>query len=146
MFDTSEADIRNLRSNGKTVICYISAGSWEKWRKDGEDFPEIAIGKSLDGWPDEKWLDTRNGDVRSIIEQRFLMAQQKGCHGIEPDNVDGWDNETGFSLTKDDSKDYLTFLSTAAHNLNLLIGLKNAAEIVSDMQPLFDFAIVEECK
>ena len=80
------------------------------------------------------------------MEERFQIAKEKGCQGIEPDNVDGWDNETGFSLTKDDSEEYLTFLSAAAHNLDLLIGLKNSAEIASTMQPNFDFAVVEECK
>ena len=37
------------------------------------------------------------------------------------------------------------FLSTTAHDLGLLIGLKNSAELASNMQPKFDFAIVEEC-
>jgi len=146
MFDTSESKIQNLKDSGRTVICYISAGSWENWRPDKNKFPKEVKGKNLDGWKGEKWLDVRDETVRSIMKERFAKAKDKGCKAIEPDNVDGWDNDTGFPLTKNDTKDYQLFLSTTAHDMGLLIGLKNTAALASEMQPNFDFAIVEECK
>jgi len=145
MFDTSKRKIKDLKNSGKTVICYMSAGSWENWRPDKKKFPEKVKGNNLDGWAGEKWLDIRNSKVRKIMKKRFAKAKKKGCQAIEPDNIDGWDNDTGFQLTKEDTKNYQLFLSTTAHKKGLLIGLKNSAELASEMQPNFDFAIVEEC-
>ena len=58
--DTPKSTIKAFKDKGKKVICYFSAGSWEKWRDDRNQLPAAAIGKVMDGWPDEKWLDTRN--------------------------------------------------------------------------------------
>ena len=41
MFDTSKTGIEDLRNNGKTVICYMSAGSWEDWRQDKKKFKKV---------------------------------------------------------------------------------------------------------
>lgn len=57
---TSQTTIDALQVAGKAAVCYISIGSWEKWRHDADDFPAAAIGNELDGWPDERWLDVTN--------------------------------------------------------------------------------------
>ena len=145
LFDTSTDNISNLKAEGHTVICYFSAGSWENWREDADQFPSVSLGKNLDGWPGEKWLDTRNGEVREIMKNRILLAKSKGCQGVEADNLDGYGNNTGFNLSKSNSINYISFLAMEAHNTNLVIALKNSAEIVSSVQPVLDFAIVESC-
>ena len=47
--DATKAQISTLRAAGKTVICYISFGSWENWRPDKNKFPASVIGKAYDG-------------------------------------------------------------------------------------------------
>eukprot|EP00554_Chaetoceros_debilis_P002574 CAMPEP_0194095822 /NCGR_PEP_ID=MMETSP0149-20130528/57026_1 /TAXON_ID=122233 /ORGANISM="Chaetoceros debilis, Strain MM31A-1" /LENGTH=480 /DNA_ID=CAMNT_0038781781 /DNA_START=129 /DNA_END=1571 /DNA_ORIENTATION=- len=145
LFDTNKKDIASIRSMGKVVICYFSAGSLEDWRSDKSAFPKNAVGNALGEWPGEFWLDIMNDDVRTIMKARMDLAKNKGCHGVDPDNVDGFDNDTGFSILKWQTKDYIQFLASQAHERGLLIGLKNSAEIATQVEQYFDFAVVEEC-
>ncbi len=36
------------------------------------------------------------------MEARLGLATRKGCDGVDLDNVNGYDNDTGFPLTYDD--------------------------------------------
>ncbi len=144
LFDTSAATISALHADGRKVICYFSAGSYEAWREDASDFPAEALGSKMDGW-DERWLDIRNTTVRSIMAARMDLAKSKGCDGVEPDNVDGYDNSNGFGLTANDQIDYNTFLAQSAHDRGLAVGLKNDVEQVAALEPYFDFCVNEEC-
>lgn len=49
LFDTNLTTIRQLHKQGKKVICYFSAGSYEDWREDKEKFPNELLGNFLDG-------------------------------------------------------------------------------------------------
>ncbi|ADV46176.1 endo alpha-1,4 polygalactosaminidase [Nitratifractor salsuginis] len=144
LFDTQEEEIRQLHSEGQKVICYFSAGSWESWRPDAEAFPERVKGRKMDRW-DELWLDIRDPAVRSLMKKRLDLALGKGCDGVEPDNVDGYANETGFNLSARDQIDYNRFLAREAHKRGLSIGLKNDLEQVKVLEPWFDFALNEQC-
>ena len=145
LFDTHTSVIEELQADGKAVICYFSAGSYEDWREDEADFPEEALGKDLDGWDGENWLDITNETVRKIMAARMDLAAEKGCDGVEPDNVDGYSNKTGFDLSYDDQLDYNIFLAEAAHERGLAVALKNDVEQVDDLVDYFDFSINEEC-
>lgn len=145
LFDTSAATIAQLKSMGKKVICYFSAGSFEDWRPDASKFPVSAIGNDLSGWAGESWLDVRNTTVRAIMKDRILLAKAKGCDGVDPDNVDGYTNPTGFPLTSADQLSYNRYLSTTARGNGLLVGLKNSAELVGALVNDFDFSVVESC-
>jgi len=145
LFDTSASKIASYRNSGKTVICYFSAGSAENWRSDYGKFSSSAKGRSLDGWAGEKWVDYRNSSVRSVMRSRVALAAQKYCNGIDPDNIDGHLNSTGFSLKSRDQLSYISFLRNEAKARGLLIGLKNSAETASALEPYTDFAVVEEC-
>lgn len=90
LFDTPAEDIKQLQNLGKKVICYFSAGSYEEWRPDDGDFQASDLGKGLDGWPGEKWLKLGSESVRRIMKRRIEMAKEKGCDGVDPDNVDGY--------------------------------------------------------
>jgi hypothetical protein len=83
--------------------------------------------------------------VRDIMKKRFDMALSKGCDGVEPDNVDGYSNDTGFDLDAEDQLDYNIFLSREAHARGLSIGLKNDLEQIAELEPYFDFALNEQC-
>lgn len=145
LWDNSSELFARLKQQGRTVVCYFSAGSYENWRPDAAKFPANALGKNLDGWPGERWLNTRSKAVREIMRARMDMAKAKGCDALEPDNVDGYSNNNGFGLTAADQVNFNKFLATEARARGLLIGLKNTTDLVPSLVNHFDFAVVEQC-
>jgi hypothetical protein len=146
LFDTPQGVINQLHTDRRIVICYFSAGSWEDWRPDAVDFPPEVIGDPLENWPGENWLDIRQLDMLGpIMAARLDLAVQKGCDGVEPDNVDGYTNDTGFPLSAQDQLAYNIWLAEQAHARGLSIGLKNDLEQIGDLLPYFDWALNEEC-
>jgi len=145
LFDVSEATIAQLQADGRVVICYFSAGSREDWRVDAGDFAASEYGDNLDGWPGEHWLDIRSDNARSIMAARMDRAVDKGCDGVEPDNVDGYSNQTGFDLSENDQLDFNRFLAVEAHDRGLSVGLKNAVELAHTLEPDFDWTLNESC-
>ena len=146
LFDTSTDTIANLSKNGKYVICYFSAGSYEDWRPDARLYSKSVLGKDLSGWAWEKWADIRSQSVRSILKSRIALAASKGCAGVDPDNIDGYGNATGFPLTETHSVELITDLTNYAHSKNLSLWLKNGGLIVTQVASLVDFAITEQCQ
>jgi hypothetical protein len=145
LFDASQSVIDALHGQGRVVICYFSAGSWEDWRPDAGDFPAAVKGDS-NGWPGERWLDIRAIDALSpIMQARLDRAVAKGCDGVEPDNIDGYSNRSGFPLSYADQLAYNRWLADAAHVRGLSIGLKNDLDQVKDLEPYFDWALNEQC-
>jgi hypothetical protein len=145
LFDVPKSVVSQLRADGKRVICYMSAGSWENWRPDADEFPGSVRGNS-NGWAGEKWLDIRQLDVLGpIMEARMDLCKSKGFDGVEVDNIDGYTNNTGFALSGSDQITYNKFLANAAHARGLSIGLKNDVEQVKQLVGFFDYAINEEC-
>ncbi len=146
LVETPAAVIESLRRSGRAVVCYFSAGSWEDWRPDQGAFPEVVKGKALPDWPGERWLDVRRLDLLApVMEARLDLAVARGCDGVEPDNVDGYDNDTGFPLTAADQIRYNTWLAERAHERGLSVGLKNDLGQVPALEPLFDWALNEQC-
>lgn len=145
-FETDKAMVDHLHQSGKKVICYINAGSWEDWRVDAGLFPTEVIGKTYEGWPGENWLDIRALDVLTpILSARLDMCRAKGFDGVEFDNMDGFQNDTGFDLTASDQLTFNRWLADSAHTRGLAAGLKNDPEQISDLEPWFDFVILESC-
>jgi hypothetical protein len=146
LFDRSAGDVASLHAKGRKVICYFSAGSYEGGRPDSSSFPQAVLGNVLDGWPNEKWLDIRRIDLlRPIMTKRLDLCRQKGFDGVEPDNVDGYSNNTGFPLKAADQLAYNRFLADEAHARGLSIGLKNDLGQAAALEPSFDFAVNEQC-
>ncbi len=146
LFETGPETIADLHARGRSTICYLSAGSWEDWRPDAADFPDVVIGEKYAGWPGERWLDVRRIDLLGpIMTARLRMCREKGFDAVEPDNIDGYDNDTGFSITYDDQLRYNRWLASEAHALGLSIGLKNDAGQAADLALDFDWALTEDC-
>ncbi len=145
LFDAPRETIAALQAAGRHVVCYFSAGSSENWREDFKRFQEDDKGKPLEDWDGERWLDTSSQNVRAIMVDRLKLAAEKGCDGVEPDNLDGYQNESGFPMSQTSAQDYEHFLAQTAHHLGLAIGLKNDTNNVPVMAGLFDFAVNEEC-
>jgi len=91
-------------------------------------------------------VNTSSPNVRNIMLSRLDLALAKGCDGVDPDNIDGFDNDTGFKLTNVTAIDYLTFLASAAHARGLSIGLKNGGAIAKQTVDMMQWEINEQCE
>lgn len=144
--DTNRATVQTLRSRGVRTVCYINAGAWENWRLDKSAFPASVLGKAMDGWPGERWLDIRRLDVlMPIMKERMATCRDKGFDAVDADNVMGFQEDTGFRLTAADQLTYNRSLASAAHSLRLGFGLKNDVSQITQLLPVIDFATNEEC-
>lgn len=144
MFDNSKSVIDKLHADGRVVICYFST-QYEDWRPDASSWTASVLGKNLDDWAGEKYVDIRSSVVRSIITSRLDYAVNKGCDGVEPDNVDGYQADTGFPLTAADQLNFNQFIALEAHKRGLSVGLKNDGDQSLALQPFFDWALNEQC-
>lgn len=141
LFETPASTVAALQARGARVVCYFSAGSRDRGR-----YPRDLLGERLEGWPDERWLDIRALDrLGPIIERRLDLCTRKGFDGVEPDNVDGYANDTGFPLTAAHQLRFNRFLAREAHARGLSVGLKNDLGQAAALEPHFDWALNEQC-
>jgi hypothetical protein len=144
--DTTRRVVRALHGRGRKVICYFSAGSYEPYRPDASRFPQDVRGRPIQGFPDERWLDIRRIDALGpILRRRLDTCKRKRFDGVDPDNVDGYANETGFRLIAADQLRFNRWIAREAHQRGLAVGLKNDPEQVRKLARSFDFAVVEQC-
>ncbi|MFC4498934.1 MULTISPECIES: endo alpha-1,4 polygalactosaminidase [Streptomyces] len=144
-FDQSEKTVTALHRDGRKVICYLSTGAFEDWRPDAGDFPGSVIGKG-NGWEGERWLDIRATDVlEPLMAARIDMCRDKGFDAVEPDNMDGYKNTTGFPLKAADQLRYNRLIARLAHDRGLSVGLKNDLDQIPALVDDFDFAVNEQC-
>ncbi len=146
LFDTTAETVAALRARGVRTACYVNAGAFEDWRPDAAAFPPIVLGKAYAGWPGERWLDIRRIDLLApILEARLDLCRAKGFDTVEADNVNGFENDTGFPLDRDDQLAFDRWLAAAAHARGLSIGLKNTGLLATELVDRFDWALVESC-
>ena len=146
LFDTSAETVQQLHAQDRYVICYLNAGSWEDWRSDAGDFPVEVIGRNYAGWPGEKWLDIRKIDLLApLLQSRLNLCRDKGFNGVEPDNIDGYQNNTGFLLSAADQLAFNRWLAEEAHARGLSIGLKNDPDQARELLVDFDWVLAENC-
>jgi hypothetical protein len=144
--DEDARTIRALHRRGRKVACYINAGAWENFRTDKDAFPPEVLGNEYEGFPDERWLDIRRIDLLApILRARIEACRAKGFDGVDPENLNGFENDTGFPLTATDQLRFNTWLANETHARGLSIGLKNDGPQAGTLAPYFDWVIVEEC-
>jgi hypothetical protein len=145
-FTTTAEQVALVRGRGRHAICYVNAGAYEDFRPDHDRFPDSLLGEPLDGWHGERWLDIRAWDeLRPILADRFAMCRAKGFDAVEPDNIDGYANDSGFPLTASDQLTFNRRVAALAHQTGLAVGLKNDVEQAADLVAVMDFAVNEEC-
>ena len=138
--------ILGLRAEGTKVMCSVSVGTLESYRADFDAFPPEVIGRGLPDWPDERYIDIRNhAALLPVMRARFQNCKEAGFDGVSPDNIDGYDNDSGFDLTQADAVAYVKALAEIAHGMDLLIGQKNAPELAESLSEHLDFVITESC-
>ncbi|MFI0257539.1 endo alpha-1,4 polygalactosaminidase [Streptomyces sp. NPDC017056] len=144
-FNQKAATVAELHKRGRKAICYISVGAYENFRPDARHFPKDVIGED-NGWEGEQWLDIRRLDVlRPLMAKRFDMCRDKGFDAVEPDNVDGYKNDTGFDLTAGHQLAFNRMIAKLAHDRGLSVGLKNDLDQIPQLVGDFDFAVNEQC-
>jgi hypothetical protein len=144
-FENSAAEVAALHAQGKHVVCYIDVGTAEDFRPDFKEFPKSVLGKP-NGWPGEHWLDIRQLSIlEPIMTARFQMCKEKGFDAVEPDNMEGYANKSGFPLTAQEQLTYNEWVAGEVHSLGMAVFQKNDGEQTPEQQSSFDGAITEEC-
>lgn len=145
-FTTKASVVQTLHDTGRHAVCYVDAGTWESYRPDAGRYPWAVLGKSVPGWPDERWVDIRRMDVVApILRDRLDRCVAKGFDGVDYDWADSYLHNTGFDLTKADQLAFDRWLARAAHHRGLAVGLKNALPLVGALVGTWDFAVNEQC-
>ncbi|GAA2527611.1 endo alpha-1,4 polygalactosaminidase [Pilimelia columellifera subsp. columellifera] len=144
--DATAAQITALHARGAKAICYINAGAWEDWRADRGRYPSSVIGKPMDGWAGERWLDIRRWSaLEPILRGRFADCRRKGFDGVDPDNMDGYTQRSGFTITAAEQLTFNRRVAALARSMGLAVGLKNNLSQVNALAGDFDFAVNESC-
>lgn len=144
-----KATVDYLHAKGKKVICYFDAGVYETYRGDASKFQALSPqiwGKADVGWENSYWLDIRRvSALEPIMKARMQMCKDKGFDAIEPDEIDGWENDTGFPITYQDQIVYNIALARWAHEIGMSIGQKGDTVQTRDLVGHFDWTLNEEC-
>lgn len=144
-FSATKELVDAFHARGIKVIAYISVGTIENYRPDSTLLPLEIIGNIYPAWPDERFLNIREIEkMKPFIVSRFDMIKQKGFDGIEPDNMDGYNEINGFDLTLNDTKLFCEWIIEEAHNRGLSIGQKNTEELTPSLYKKFDWALTED--
>ena len=155
------AAVRAIHARGAHAICYLSAGTAERFRPDYPRYVAFdrahhhsLIGKPFScRFPDEHWLNLANGrGQRDFILRRVAARTEKcaraGFDGVEYDVVDAYAQGrrvTGWHTTAREQLVFDRALARIAHRHGLSAGLKNDLGQVPRLEPDFDFAINEQC-
>jgi hypothetical protein len=104
------------------------------------------IGRRYQGFPDESWINIRRVDaIAAPLRKRFDICRRKGFDAVEPDNVNGYTNDTGFPLTARDQLRFNHWVARQVHARGMSVALKNDPEQAQALVGSFDFAVVEQC-
>ncbi len=144
-FENSAAEVATLHAQGKHVICYVDLGTAEDFRPDYSEFPKSVLGLT-NGWPGERWLDIRQLSVlEPIMTARFQMCREKGFDAVEPDNVEGYANKSGFPLSAQEQLTFNEWVAEEVHSLGMAVLQKNDGEQTPELLSYFDGALSEQC-
>jgi hypothetical protein len=144
-FDNGSAEVAKLHAAGQRAICYIDVGTAENFRSDYASIPTKDEG-ATNGWPGETWLNVTDlAGLEPVMHKRFEMCQAAGYDAVEPDNMDGFENSTGFSISAAQQLAYNEWVASDVHSLGMAVFQKNDPEQASALQPYFDGVIDEQC-
>ena len=150
------ASVSQIHGNGAHAICYVDAGTYENFRPDAADYTAFdskcggcLLGKN-NGWPGEQWLNVNDDKGQRTFILAELGKRVDKCvtakfDGVEFDNVDGYANDTGYTITAQAQEDFDKAIADLAHQKGLSVALKNDVAQVSDLAPYFDYAVNEQC-
>jgi hypothetical protein len=73
------------------------------------------------------------------------MCKDKGFDAVEPDEIAGWSNTSGFPLTYQNQLAYNRAVASWVHAAGMSVGLKGDLEQAHDLVGDFDWTLNEEC-
>jgi len=91
------------------------SGRGEPFREDAATLPDEAIGESVDGFEEERWVDVGRVPVRNLVVQRFAVASERGCDGVEPRTT--WTATPRLRVRPQGADDQLAFNRRGGHLL-----------------------------
>jgi endo-alpha-1,4-polygalactosaminidase (GH114 family) len=156
----NRAAVRAIHARGAHAVCYVSAGTAEKFRPDYGRYARFdrrhggrLIGKPFsDRFSNENWLDIGPARNRRFVlrqvRRRTAKCAAAGFDGVEYDVVDAYaqgKRVTGFRITSQEQLRFNRALARGAHSFGLAVGLKNDLGQIEQLEPRFDFAINEQC-
>jgi hypothetical protein len=143
-FRYSAADVFAIHAKGARAICYLDLGGWEEDRPDAARFPQAALG--IEARPGVRWLDIgRYRRFAPLIERRIAMCARKGFDAVDPDDLDAYENRTGFRIDARDQLRYNRWVAAAVHADGMAVALENDERQVEELVGSFDFAVDERC-
>jgi hypothetical protein len=145
MFNAPQTVIDRLHAQGKLAVAYLSAGTLEDFRDDADEFPDAAVGRALEAYPNESWLDVRDEGVRALMAARLDLARSKGFDGMLPTSLTAYQNDSGFDLSAADQVDYSAWLSQQTHARGMHVGMSGDYGQLAALAPHFDWAVDYEC-
>ncbi len=149
-----------LHDRGGYAVCYVDAGSIERYRPDFDQFKrwDRSHGGTLLGnpfskrFPNEYWANIGAAKQRAyllkMMDARTEKCEQAGFDAVEYDVVAAHESGkkvTGFAVSAADQLAYNRGLAAIGHSRGLAVGLKNDLSQARDLVDDFDFAINEEC-
>jgi hypothetical protein len=187
--NATAAVIASIKSQGVKVLCYFEAGTYVSTRSyvsryDTGNCTAAQLGKQRCGdvglpyeapYTNELWVNPASPTLRAVMSSILDEAAAKGCDGVEPDNVNGEEWDSGYitgwetcpagthwcdpdrsgmcnnptvencTLDYDLWHDFNSFLATQAHERNLTIVLKNNLYLARVLVDSHDLVLSEQC-
>ncbi len=155
--DVTKTYIKQAKKNGTKPWCYVSIGTAEPWRDDFGDLRRLdaaerqarregLFGGAVEGYEEERWLNPRKIRLLApFMRKRFAVCRSMGFDLVEFDNMDGFVNETGFSVSTTDQEAYVRHLAAIAKEVGLAPIQKNAVNLVARLQSEFFGLLMEDC-
>lgn len=141
---------------------YVYGGQTLSLSNDQRTFAALA-GQTLPGWPEYVYniggftagnTAAKFKLLRALMAGHMQRAKDLGCDGLEPDNIDAYANVTG-GITATDQYRYNVWLAQTAHNMGLVIFLKNDLDQIANtgtgvlngqgLVNFYDGLVNEEC-
>ncbi len=146
LFDAGPDTLQSLKQRGKRAVCYVNIGAWEDWRPDAARFHPHSLGRDYDGWPGERWLDIRHIErLKPVMLARLDLCKSKGFDGVLFDNIDSYQQKTGFRITRSHQLRYVLWIAAEAHKRGLAVGINNNPEQAKQLVPHVEWAQAESC-
>lgn len=137
---------KQAKRKNTPVVCYMSVGTYEPFRKSSKAVPTAALGNKVNGW-NERWIiPSKWKMVAPFVQDRLDHFKALGCDAVESDNTDCY---TYPNCPDKNSKPhiirYIHWLSHEIRSRGMLFGLKNTLELIRAVDKSVDFYINEEC-
>ena len=145
LFALDAATAKRFHDRGRIVACYVSVGTAEPYRADYTSFPASALGNALVDYPEERWLDPRNQEVRALMAARLQLASASACDAVELSSLQAHSEDSGFALTRADDLDYARWLLAECHARGLSAGVSTSEDLVASLATEADWGVTAEC-